>query len=555
MSSKYRVICTTILIEKSPQALPSGAACVASAIKNSPLTQNECSVMLRPFCKEDEDFVKNSSSDDSAAEYICGEILKAAENTSNLIVAFSVYVWNRVILEKAAEILRKKRIWCIAGGPEISAHPEVFTVFDFVICGEGEISVPALIKKIVGGEVEKMDSGCQIIPSVPCDLTKLSSPYLDGTIKLSDYEGALWELARGCPFKCSYCYESKGEKKVRYFPMERIETELKLFAKEKVPQVFVLDPTYNAGKQRAIDLINLIKKYTPDTFYYFEARGEFIDRELAHAFTKITCALQIGLQSADENILKKVNRPFDKKKFVRNIGYLNQEGVTFGLDLIFGLPGESLNSFKNGIDFAISLYPNNLELFCLSVLPGTDLFDRAEELHLTYETEPPYHVIKTDAISRQELIQASDLAAACSFFYNEGRAVPWFNTVCHSLKIKPSFLFKLFSDYMKREKKSYSCSSHKEIENIQLDFLTKLYKEKHQERLLKAALDIVRFNGALSRTLDTGKTEFLQLSYNSEYLASEYAADLNFFVQNVRVSPQKIRTFKTKNGPDWSAVK
>jgi radical SAM superfamily enzyme YgiQ (UPF0313 family) len=57
---------------------------------------------------------------------------------------------------------------------------------------------------------------------------ELTSPYLDGTLDLSKYEGALWELARGCPFKCSYCYESKGEKKVRLLPMERIEKELKL---------------------------------------------------------------------------------------------------------------------------------------------------------------------------------------------------------------------------------------------------------------------------------------------------------------------------------------
>ena len=52
--------------------------------------------------------------------------------------------------------------------------------------------------------------------------------------------------------------------------MARIEKELDLFAQKKVPQVFVLDPTYNADKTRAIQLLKMIKEKTPDTFYYFD---------------------------------------------------------------------------------------------------------------------------------------------------------------------------------------------------------------------------------------------------------------------------------------------
>ena len=155
---------------------------------------------------------------------------------------------------------------------------------------------------------------------LPCNPEVLSSPYLDGTIDVAKYGGALWELARGCPFKCSYCYESKGEKKVSYFPLERLEKEIELFAKKNISQVFVLDPTYNASKERAIKMLKIIEKKAPGMFFYFEARAEFIDRELAQAFSRVPCALQIGLQSADEAVLKNVHRTLDKKKFIRNIG-------------------------------------------------------------------------------------------------------------------------------------------------------------------------------------------------------------------------------------------
>ena len=526
-----RIICTTLLVEKSPQALPLGAACVASAIKNYSPLEKECSVKLISFSREDDD-IQKLKNDEAKAELLASKLLKEAPQ----IVCMSVFVWNRTIFELCAEILRKKGIIIIAGGPEITAHPEVFEKsFDYTVTGEGEIKVPRLIESILFNKPYTPESFPKSI-----DLSQFQSPYLDGTIDPTEFGGALWELARGCPFKCSYCYESKGEKTVRLFPQERIDKELELFAQKKVPQVFVLDPTYNANKERALALLKKIARTTPDTFYYFEARAEFIDRQLAKAFTKIPCALQIGLQSADENVLKKVNRPFNKKLFGRNIGILNQEGVTFGLDLIYGLPGETFASFCQGINFAVSLYPNNLEIFCLSVLPGTDLFDHAQELGLVFEDTPPYNIIKTDKFSPSDKQKAFELALACTYFYNDGRAVPWFMTICHFLKTKPADFFRAFYDYAKINSLDLCCCEHKLIEENQIKFLTQTFKKRHLEKYIKAATDIIRFNGAISRKTATGKSEKIHLTYPPEYIDSQYSLDLDFFVKNVRPHPCEI---------------
>lgn len=552
---KTSVICTTLLVEKSPQALPLGAACIASAIKHSPLCGKNCGVSLEAFSCEDQEIA--GKSDEEASLYIAKSLL----NKQPGIVCFSLFVWNRIILEKVSEKLRKEGVITIAGGPEITAHPEDFSSFDYLATGEGEIKVPALIAKIIGADQEKEktlneknEDNSLIDPEI------LSSPYLDGTIDPSEYEGALWELARGCPFKCSYCYESKGASRVRLFPMERIRAELELFARKKIPQVFVLDPTYNANRERALQILKLMAEKTPDTFYYFEARAEFINRELARAFASLPCAVQIGLQSANPQVLELVHRPFNKKTFVKNIGILNEEGVIFGFDLIYGLPGESLKGFKEGIDFAISLYPNNLELFCLSVLPGTDLYDRAKELGLTFDAAPPYHVIHTNFFSKDDISRAASLSAACSLFYNQGRAVPWFNTICHGAKIRPSQFFSEFSDFLaarksggagKTETPDFTKLEHSQIEKIQLDFVKELFSRKHLDRLYPAAKDIIAFNGAISRTQDCGKSETIKLSYNADYIASEYASDLNFFVQNVRPKACRIKTFMNGRFADW----
>ncbi len=537
------VIFTTLLIEKSPQAIPLGAACVVSAVKNHKLTKDLCRTKLLVFNKEDKAFINNSQTDDKAASYIAQEILK--ENPD--ICGFSIFVWNKSILEKAAKILKENDVICIAGGPEVTAHPEDFSDFDYTVCGQGEAKVPNLIMNILSknqtppSAFPLSNKKSDLLFSE--NLESFPSPYLDGTINPSEYEGALWELARGCPFKCSYCYESKGEQKVSMFPRNRIEQELDLFAKLKIPQVFVLDPTYNANKQRALELLNLIAKKTPNTFYYFEARAEFIDKELAKAFTKIPCSLQIGLQSSNEETLKLVNRPFNRKQFTKNIGILNQTGVTFGFDVIYGLPKESINGFKESINFAISLYPNNLELFCLSVLPGTDLFDRASELGLKFQINPPYNIIETSHFSKEDVKKAAKIANACNIFYNQGRAVPWFNTICQCLKIKPAQFFILFAQFLEQEKIKIDCTfaSHKEIEKLQKDFIKKLFTEKKLKKQLLVALDLISLYGAMSRKTATGKSEDVFLSYPINFLTSEYSFNLDFFVNNVRICKGKYK--------------
>ena len=546
---KIPVICTTLLIEKSPQALPLGAACIATAIKHDSELKDLCEVSLKAFCLEDKDFPKDKI---IAADYIAEKLIEKAGNCKGAIFCFSCFVWNVGILETAAKILREKGFVCIAGGPEITAHPSFYKGFDYTVSGEGEISVPLLIKKII--QLQKTD---KIFISKSPELECLTSPYLDGMIDPSEYGGALWELARGCPFKCAYCYESKGEKTVRLFPMEKIKAELDFFAKKKVPQVFVLDPTYNVNKKRAIELLRLIASKTPDTFYYFEARAEFIDRELAREFTRIPCALQIGLQSANEETLKLVNRPFDKKKFIRGLTVLNEEGVTFGLDLIYGLPGESFGAFREGIDFAVSMLPNNLEIFCLSVLPGTDLFERADGLGLEYEKEPPYHVIKTNLFSMDDMERARRLAGSCSYFYNAGRAVSWFNAVCRVLKMKASKIFEIFY-----QKNTMLCENvcnceckHADIEKVQLHFLKEIFNERGMMKYIHVVEDIVKFYGSISRTTDTGKGEVVVLNYNAEYVASDYASDIRWFYENIKPQKCKIQTFINHGVADFRIVK
>lgn len=565
--------------------MPLGAACIASAIKSDKKTKGRFLVELRDFSLEDEGM------DRSDEAKVAQKIAESLAKEKPAAVCFSVFVWNHKILEAAACSLKKllPEVYCLAGGPEVTANPVAFSGFDYTIAGQGEGAVPALLSALflqkdaapISGIYALADAGGPRVPAasqadgaprstasaassvsraLPCLPEQLSSPYLDGTLDPARYGGALWELARGCPFKCSYCYESKGEKKIAYFPLERLEKEIEFFHKKGIPQVWVLDPTYNASKQRAIDMIRIIAKKAPGMFFNFEARAEFIDRDLARAFSTIPCALQIGLQSADPEVLANVHRTLDKKKFIRNIGYLNDEGVVFGFDLIYGLPGDTYQGFCRSIDFALSLYPNNLELFCLSVLPGTTLHDTAAGFGMEWEEQPPYHVKRTPRFSEKELDRASHLARATNIFYSQGRAVPWFNTVNAPLHQRPSVFLEEFARFLDESGVSPANDCHPfpsdtEIEKLQLGFVRKVYRQKHLDKLLAAAEDVILMNGAIGRCTADGSESHIMLHYHPDDIMSEYATDLAFFSANCGKEKSAVHVFSGKNGIDWRVEK
>lgn len=545
-------------VQTSFQALPLGAACVASAIKADASLLHNGVLDFLDYSLEERKFLHLS--DQAIGELVAKEIsAKYADlNPSFFFVGFSAYVWNRLVIEYCAKKLRelKPNLILFAGGPEVTANPAswISSALHFLIPGEGERAVPLFIHEVLSGGI-KTERHPIVFPIALPDLETLSSPWLDGTLQncasFKEGRGALWELARGCPWKCAYCYESRGNKKLRTFPLNRLTSELEAMVSLGVERVFVLDPTYNADKKRALQILKLIEKKAHNLHFNFEVRAELIDHELAEAFSRIPCSLQIGLQSANPEVLKKVNRPTDLQVFKKKISILNKAELVFGFDLMYGLPGDSLTSFKASLDFALALYPNNVEIFRLSVLPGTDLFDKAADLALVCNPRPPYQVIKTDSCSEQELSRIQNLAEACDLFYTQGRAVSWFLSALQALRLKPSQFLQDFALFIsaKNIKKN---TRHFDIEEIQLEFLKEKFQEKKKAFLLPALIDVVKLNGAFTRALAEGEETRLQLSYHPEDVLSSDALDLEFFTENACMEHCYVRIFPGPEGPKLS---
>ena len=99
---------------------------------------------------------------------------------------------------------------------------------------------------------------------------------------------------------------------------------------------------------------------------------------------------------------------------------LNSTGVIFGLDLIYGLPGDTIEGFKRSLNYALRLQPNHLDIFPLAVLPGTALYDDAAAYNLDCLHNAPYTLISSPGFSGTDMAFAASLKNACNIFYNQG---------------------------------------------------------------------------------------------------------------------------------------
>jgi radical SAM superfamily enzyme YgiQ (UPF0313 family) len=475
---------------RSPQAVPLACAFLQEALLADQTLAGAVSVEMAEFFLED-------------APVACAErILETAPD----LVAFSIYVWSRDHALAVARELRLKAPGVIicAGGAEPTANPAGLLdtgAFSFLIRGEGEGPFVQAVRLAATGLLPVGVPGV-LLPgetpgplATPLELDSIPSPYLSGRLDPAACGGALWQLSRGCDFACAFCFDHKGSGGVRRFALSRIEEELRLFARLRVPQVFVLDSTFNKLPQRAKEILRLIRKLAPQVHFHFEVRSEFIDAEMAELFASITCSLQIGLQSSDPGVLRAVGRGFDPDDFSRRVSLLNQSGAIFGFDLIYGLPGDSLQLFRDSLDFALSLYPNHLDIFPLAVLPGTRLYGKAQALGLEHLDSPPYTLQSTPDFAPEDLEKAALLAAACDVFYSRGKAVAWFNAVVDALKLSPSSFLSAFAGFLGgKGVKGEQEIAEQEIWELQRDFLGRIFRERKKARLLPLALDLADYH-------------------------------------------------------------
>lgn len=498
-----KIALVTLHLRPSAQAVSLAAGCLAAALPA------ELRKKSRPL-----DFFLDQNEDD-----ICQALLEESPD----LVGFSVYSWNRKRVIALAHRLRQAlpELLLVAGGPEATGDPTGFGTtapWDALILGEGEQAFADLVTDLVAGRTPSSRPGLLWQPAQKlfespeaihlADMQPYPSPWLSGLLTPSPEGGVLWEVARGCAFACDYCFEARGPEGVRTIAPERLVAELGLFQELGVSQVWVLDATFNYPPERGVQLLELLIQHAPWFHYHLEAKSDYIDRQIASLLGRLSCSVQLGVQSAQKQVLKTIHRPLDLERLTECVHLLEAEGVTYGFDLICGLPNDDYAGFSQSVDTALSFSPNHVHIFPLAVLPGTRLARQAERYKLSALSEPPYEILSSESWTPDDLRRGKLLAAAVDLFYNTGRAVAFFPTLLRTFETSPAAFFEDFISWALSQPEideEVFCDTEswtaKEAYRLQQGYLEQRLRKTGNGYLVSAVLDLLCYHFYYAETL------------------------------------------------------
>jgi len=363
------------------------------------------------------------------------------------LLGISTYIWNIGMLPELLEAICRQLpdVKIVLGGPEASCNAEYWVKngADYVLRGEGERSFPSLLDALFENDREglrRISGLCfsekaaffENIEKNPCNGTEdgeYVSPYSEEYFQALSGRIAYMETSRGCPFSCAYCLSGSSTSGfpsgVRFFPMEEVKAQIDKLSQSGTRTIKFVDRTFNCHAERAYDIMEYIIGLETDCCFHFEVAGDLFDERtlaLLQAAPPGRIQLEIGIQSFHIPTLEAVSRKTNLEKIEKDCQkLLSGKNIHIHVDLIAGLPFETLSVFQNSFDRAYAMGAHTLQLGFLKLIHGSRLRERAKEWGILYEETPPYEIIRNAWLSEKELDVIRCVENAIQHTYNKGR--------------------------------------------------------------------------------------------------------------------------------------
>lgn len=339
------------------------------------------------------------------------------------IIGIGVYIWNAAETAQLIEILKKVSpdTIVVLGGPEAgyTPHRVNFDKADHIISGEGEHAFYELCTAILSNNtpVERF-----IRAPLP-NLSQLSLPYDAYSDEDVAHRYIYVEASRGCPFECEFCLSSIDEK-VRNFPLETLLNEFETLWRRGARSFKFIDRTFNLNMKFANAILDFFLSKEPPYFAHFEVIPDHFPESLRSKialFPPGALQLEIGIQTLDPAVAARINRPLKIDKIIDNLTFLqNETHAHMHLDLIVGLPGETLEGFGNNLDRLVSLSSCEIQIGILKNLSGTTLSRHDTEWGMIYSDIPPYDILRNDLLDFTMIQKMKRFARFWDMYYNSG---------------------------------------------------------------------------------------------------------------------------------------
>jgi tRNA A37 methylthiotransferase MiaB len=399
------------------------------------------------------------------------------------VIGFGVYIWNVVQTTELIRVLKAERpsLKIVVGGPEVSHETdlqEIVQLSDHVITGWGDVSFPKLCRQLVDGPPPLM----KVIQGEQPPMDQIELPYQQFTD--ADLANRLLyvEASRGCPFKCEFCLSSL-DKTAWAFDLAPFLLELKTLYARGARNFKFVDRTFNLKIEASAQILQffldrLNEPGAEGLLVHFEVIPDHLPDKLKALIVQFppgVLQFEVGIQSFNETVQKLISRRQDNAQTEANLRWLiNESNAHLHTDLIFGLPGETLESFANGFDRLMAIGPQEIQLGILKRLRGTPIARHTASFDMVYDEQPPYVIRQTKDLNASTLQRFTRMAKYWDLVANSGRFKTSLPFVLQTTDTQPSafWSFLHFSDHLwQTTGKSYGLTPEALVDAL-FDYLT-----------------------------------------------------------------------------------
>ncbi len=319
------------------------------------------------------------------------------------IIGIGVYIWNvRESLEIVSLLKRIAPGVCVVlGGPEVShetAGQPIVELADHTITGEADLAFAQFCRQYLAGTPPT----AKVIHATLPTIDDIVLPYDEYDADDIAHRVLYVEASRGCPFTCEFCLSSL-DAPVRQFALEPFLRSLDDLMRRGVRQFKFVDRTFNLNlKISAAILQFFLDRIEPGLFVHFEMVPDRLPealRDLIVQFPPGALQFEVGIQTFNPEVAALISRRQNYDRLAANLTFLKEEtGVHVHADLIFGLPGESLESFGEGFDRLVRIGPQEIQVGMLKRLRGTPIIRHDAEWGMVYADHPPYEILRTKLV-------------------------------------------------------------------------------------------------------------------------------------------------------------
>ena len=342
------------------------------------------------------------------------------------IIAFSVYIWNVEETTAVVRLLKQIQpdIRIVVGGPEVSFSgdlPALAELVDYIITGPGEKSFHRLCQQLLSRQIPLN----RVIAGEATPLDELNLPYQYYSDEDIRNRLIYVEASRGCPFKCEFCL-SALDKTAKPFELNRFLDEMEALHSRGARNFKFIDRTFNLKASSSVAVLEFfLERMSDDLYLHFEVIPDQLPDLLKKTLVKFppnSLQFEIGVQTFDRNIQSLISRKQDNDKTRENLIWLRENtGAHIHTDLIFGLPGDSLENFADSFNQLVDLRPQEIQLGILKRLRGAPINRHTDSYQLRYNPVSPYNILSTSLIDFATMQRINRFARFWDMIGNSGR--------------------------------------------------------------------------------------------------------------------------------------